>query len=74
MEERITNKRKTKTSKEVKKKYEDKVYKKFLVRLRNDTDEELINYIELQQEKGVQTSEIFRRLGNIALENLDKYE
>lgn len=72
MEEKMENKRKTKTSNEVKKRYEDKVYKKCLVRLRHDTDEELIRYIESEQEKGKQTTEIFRELGKIALENLGK--
>lgn len=68
----MENKRKTKTSNEVKKRYEDKVYKKCLVRLRHDTDEELIKYIESEQEKGKQTTEIFRELGSMALEKLGK--
>lgn len=72
MEEKMTNKRKTKTSNEVKKRYEDKAYKKYLLRLRHDTDKELIKYIESEQEKGKQTTEIFRELGNIALEKLGK--
>lgn len=68
----VKPKRKTKTSKEVKKRYEDKTYKRFVVRLRHDTDQELIDYIEAEQSKGVGTSEIFRKIGSGFLNNLDK--
>lgn len=48
-----------KTSSEVKTRWESKTYKKYLVRLREDEDRELIEFIE--QNKGAYgTTEIFR--------------
>lgn len=50
---------KTKTSSEVKQRWEAKTYKKYLVRLRLDTDAELIDFVEKNKSK-IQTSDIFR--------------
>ena len=48
-----------KTSSEVKTRWESKTYRKYLVRLREDEDRELIEFIE--QNKGTYgTTEIFR--------------
>lgn len=60
---------KTKTSTEAKMRWEDKTYrkytvglkdKKYVVRLRNEDDGELIEYIELQKKEGMAITEIFR--------------
>ena len=47
------------TSSEVKQRWENKAYKKFLVRFREDTDKEIIDYIEANKER-FGTTEIFR--------------
>ena len=47
------------TSTEVKQRWENKAYKKFLVRFREDTDKEIIAYIEANKER-FGTTEIFR--------------
>ena len=47
------------TSTEVKQRWENKAYKKFLVRFREDTDKEIIDYIEANKER-FGTTEIFR--------------
>ena len=47
------------TSSEVKQRWENKAYKKFLVRFREDTDQEIIDYIEANKER-FGTTEIFR--------------
>lgn len=48
-----------KTSTEVKQRWESKVYRKYLVRLREDTDKQLIDYIESNKDR-VGTTNIFR--------------
>ena len=63
----IAEKRKTATSAEVKSRWEAANYKKYLVRLRVDTDKDLIDFIEANKEK-YGTTEIFRT----ALEKLKK--
>ena len=47
------------TSTEVKQRWENKAYKKFLVRFREDADKEIIDYIEANKER-FGTTEIFR--------------
>ena len=47
------------TSSEVKQRWENKAYKKFLVRFREDADKEIIDYIEANKER-FGTTEIFR--------------
>ena len=47
------------TSSEVKQRWENKTYKKFLVRFREDADKEIIDYIEANKER-FGTTEIFR--------------
>ncbi|MGN1342059.1 MAG: hypothetical protein ACI4VL_02365 [Bacilli bacterium] len=59
--------KKNKTSNAVKQKWENKAYQKYMVRLRNDTDFDLIEYIESEKERGLGTTEIFRQLLNKAL-------
>lgn len=51
--------RKTVTSTEVKQRWENKAYSKYLVRLRHDTDQDLIDWIDEHKET-VGTSAIFR--------------
>ena len=51
---------KTKTSTEVKQRWESKTYNRYVVRLRKDTDKELIDFIESKKAKGKGTSEIFK--------------
>lgn len=59
--------RKTTTSTEVKQRWEAKAYKKYLVRLRADDDNELIQLIENNKSK-YGTTELFR----LGLEKLKK--
>ena len=51
---------KTHTSTEVKQRWIDNNYKRYIASLRYDTDRELIDYIEDQKQSGKQTSEIIR--------------
>lgn len=53
-------KRKTTTSTEVKQRWEAKAYKKYMIRLRLDTDKDLIEYIEQKKQNGVQITELVR--------------
>lgn len=48
-----------KTSTEVKQRWESKAYTKYLVRFRNDTDRNLVDYLEKNKER-MGTSNIFR--------------
>lgn len=48
-----------KTSSEVKARWMEKAYKKYLVNLRYDTDQELIDFVEANKEK-VGMTQIFR--------------
>ena len=43
--------RKTQTSYEVRKRWQDKAYKKYQLNLRHDIDQHLIDYIEANKEK-----------------------
>ena len=56
------------TSSEVKQRWENKAYKKFLVRFREDTDKEIIDYIEANKER-FGTTEIFRAAMELLIEN-----
>lgn len=58
----MQTKRKTHTSSEVKKRYNDKTYQYYKINLRKDDDAELIQYIEEQKKNGVSPSETFRQL------------
>lgn len=51
--------RKTYTSYEVRKRWQDKAYKKYLVNLRYDTDQDLIDYMEANKDK-YGTTNLFR--------------
>ncbi len=51
---------KTTTSTEVKQRWEKENYSRYVVRLRKDTDAELIDLIEARKEAGENTTEIFR--------------
>ena len=55
-------KRKTVTSTEVKKRYNDKTYKRYSLTLRLDTDAELIEKIELLISSGKSQSEAVKEL------------
>ena len=61
-------KRKTHTSNEVKKRYNDKTYRQYGLKFRNDEDAELIAYLERRKSEGVLPSEVVREL----YENLKK--
>ena len=56
------------TSTEVKQRWENKAYKKFLVRFREDTDKEIIDYIEANKER-FETTEIFRAAMEMLIKN-----
>ena len=56
--------RKTYTSYEVKKRWADKAYKKYVVSFRYDTDQKLIDYIEENKEK-LGTTNIIRDAMNM---------
>lgn len=56
------------TSSEVKQRWENKAYKKFLVRFREDTDKEIIDYIEANKER-FGTTEIFRAAMEALIKN-----
>lgn len=56
------------TSTEVKQRWENKAYKKFLVRFREDTDKEIIAYIEANKER-FGTTEIFRAAMEALIKN-----
>ena len=47
------------TSSEVKQRWMDKAYKKYMVQLRYDTDQDLIDFVEANKEK-LGTTNIFR--------------
>ena len=64
------SKRKTTTSTEVKQRWENKAYKKYLVRLRQDTQADLIELVEERKKAGKGTTQIFSE----ALELLKKNE
>lgn len=55
-------KRKTHTSSEVKKRYNDKTYKAYTLNLRKCEDADLIARIEAEKEKGFGTTEAIKRL------------
>lgn len=57
-------KRKTHTSSEVKKRYNDKTYKAYTLTLRKVEDAELIKKIEAEKAKGYQTSQAIKNLIN----------
>ena len=57
-----TAKRKTHTSSEVKKRYNDKTYTRFQISLRKDEDAELIAYIEQAKQNGESVTEAIRKL------------
>ena len=60
--ETMQTKRKTHTSNEVKKRYNDKTYQYYKINLRKNDDAELIQYIEEQKKNGVSPSETLRQL------------
>ena len=57
-----TPKRKTTTSSAVKKRYMDKTYKIYNIKLRLVEDAQIIELIEAEKAKGYQTTEAFRNL------------
>lgn len=57
-----------KTSTEVKQRWENKAYTKYLVRFRNDTDRNLVDYLEKNKER-MGTSNIFRDALEMYIEN-----
>ena len=55
-------KRKTYTSNEVKKRYNDKTYQRYQLNLRKVEDADLINRIEKEKASGLSTSEAIKKL------------
>ena len=55
-------KRKTRTSNEVKQRYRVKTYKQYALSLRYDTDGDLIDQIEAEKKKGHTTSAAIKNL------------
>ena len=55
-------KRKTHTSNEVKKRYNDKTYAQYAIKLRKVEDADVINLIENEKQKGYGTTEAIKRL------------
>ncbi len=55
-------KRKTRTSNEVKQRYRVKTYKQYALSLRYDTDGDLIEQIEAEKKKGHNTSAAIKNL------------
>jgi len=49
-----------KTSTEVKQRWEAENYQRYMFRLRNDTDQDLIDYIEGKKDEGMGITEIIR--------------
>ena len=62
----MAEKRKTITSSEVKKRYNDKTYRQYLVSFRVDQDAELIELIENLKKDGYSTTDAFRKIIKIA--------
>lgn len=62
MSEKETAKRKTTTSNEVKKRYNDKTYTQYSIKLRNVEDADIISLIEAEKTKGFQTTEAIKNL------------
>ena len=60
--ETMQAKRKTHTSSEVKKRYNDKTYTRFQISLRKGEDAELIAYIEQAKQNGESVTEVMRKL------------
>lgn len=55
-------KRKTRTSTEVKARWNAKTYKQYTVSFRKDTDADVIERIEAEREKGLSASEAIKNL------------
>lgn len=49
-----------KPSTEAKQRWIDKNYQRFIISLRYDTDQDIIDYIEQKKDEGMNTTEIFR--------------
>lgn len=58
----MEKKRKTFTSTAVKKRYNDKTYRNYSIRLRYDRDSELIEYLNKMQENEISPTEVLRNL------------
>lgn len=58
----MAGKRKTTTSSKVKKRYNDKTYRQYLVSLRVDQDSDLIASIEKLKKDGYSTTDAFRKI------------
>ena len=56
----------SKTSTEVKARYNEKTYKQYTFSLRKDTDIEIIDYIESQKAQGLSAADIIRQLYSLA--------
>ena len=59
--------RKTTTSTEVKQRWENSAYQKYMIRLRKDDDADLIAFIE-ENKENVGTTELFRRALELLME------
>ena len=61
--------RKTTTSVEVKQRWMEKAYQRYIISLRYDTDQEIIDYVEANKEK-LGTTAIFRDAMAMYLESM----
>lgn len=61
MDKTTEDKKKYKTSAKVRQKWEEENYKKYVVRLRNKDDMDLIKFVADEKERGINTTELFRK-------------
>ena len=61
MDKTTEDKKKYKTSAKVRQKWEEENYKKYVVRFRNKDDMDLIKFVADEKERGINTTELFRK-------------
>lgn len=61
MDKEKEDKKKYKTSAKVRQKWEEENYKKYVVRFRNKDDMDLIKFVAEEKERGINTTELFRK-------------
>lgn len=61
MDKTTEDKKKYKTSAKVRQKWEEENYKKYVVRFRNKDDMDLIKFVAEEKERGINTTELFRK-------------
>ena len=61
MDKTTEDKKKYKTSAKVRQKWEEENYKKYVIRFRNKDDMDLIKFVAEEKERGINTTELFRK-------------